>query len=298
MSKKDFPSYLARKLRYQDLCLLLQEDDKIRQLIAKIAQTANAQQQNEDAQRANQADLEKLQAALDNAQKEITDIENQLAQANTLLEQKAKEFDTLTTQHNATKRQLQERQEELETVRTKFKKQLQEKQDELKGAQAQQKEAEEAQIALENKWLPMEGYLKTSQLILEDDALCQLFHLSQSKQDQGRNIILLAALAGQYTNGLESVWKIFQARCKNENRAINDAETNILQQVLAIHNAILSDKNQYELTSPEIGADYDFKQHERIDNEGEQIRAILLPGLRKKGDTKSDNKPLVKTDAI
>lgn len=274
MSKK-VPSYLARKLRYQDLCLLLQDDDKVRQLIAKIAQTANAQQQNEDAQRANQADLEKLQAALDNARKEKTDIADQLAQ---------------------TERQLQERQEELETVRTKFNKQLQEKQDELKEAQAQQKEAEKAQTALENKWLPMKGYLKTSQLILADDALCQLFHLSQ--QDQGRNIILLAALAGQYTNGLESVWKILQARCKNENRAINDAETNILQQVLAIHNAILSDKNQYELTSPEIGDKYDFKQHERIDNEGEQIRAILLPGLHKKGDTKSDNKPLVKTDAI
>lgn len=290
MSKK-VPSYLARKLRYQDLCLLLEDDDKVRQLIAKIAQTANSQQQNENAQRANQAELENLQAALDDAQQQKTDIENQLAQADTLLKQKAKEFDTLTTQHNATKRQLQE---ELAKVHAKFNKQLQEKQDELKEAQAQQKEAEEAQTALENKWLPMKGYLKTSQLILADNELCQLFHLSQ--QDQGRNIILLAALAGQYTNGLESVWKILQARCKNEKRAINDDETTILQQVLAIHNAILSDKNQYELTSPEIGDKYNFKQHEPIDNGGEQIRAILLPGLRKKGDTKSDNKPLVKTD--
>lgn len=280
MSKKDFPSYLTRKLRYQDLCRIMQEDDDIRRIITEIAQTANMQQQDEEAQRANEVELKKIQAALDNARKEKTDIENQLAQADTLLQQKAKQFDTLIKQHSATERQLQERQ------------------DELKKNQKQQKEAEQAKIALENTWLPMEGYLKTSQLILADNALCQHFHLSQSPQDQGRNIILLAALAGQYTNGLESVWKILQARCKNKNRAINDAETTILQQVLAIHNAILSDKNQYELTLPEIGADYDFKQHERIDNEGEQIRAILLPGLHKKGDTKSDNKPLVKTDAI
>lgn len=111
--------------------------------------------------------------------------------------------------------------------------------------------------------------------LLADPDLSRLW-LVQS-ENEGLQLARLLATAGQWERLLE-LWDILAERCKSAARPATAAELQIVEGCLAIHNLIWRDR-QAQCCALEVGAEYDYRQHQRSTPRGEVITAQWLPGL-------------------
>ena len=100
-------------------------------------------------------------------------------------------------------------------------------------------------------------------------------------ESEGQQLTRLLATAAQWERLLE-LWDLLAERCKSQARPANAAELHILDGCLEIHNLIWRDR-QAQLCCVEVGAEYDYRLHQRSTLRGEVIRAQWLPGLANAG---------------
>ena len=100
-------------------------------------------------------------------------------------------------------------------------------------------------------------------------------------ENEGQQLTRLLATAAQWERLLE-LWDLLAERCKSQARPANAAELHILDGCLEIHNLIWRDR-QAQLCCVEVGAEYDYRLHQRSTLRGEVIRAQWLPGLANAG---------------
>lgn len=100
-------------------------------------------------------------------------------------------------------------------------------------------------------------------------------------ESEGQQLTRLLATAAQWERLLE-LWDLMAERCKSQARPASAAELHILDGCLEIHNLIWRDR-QAQLCCVEVGAEYDYRLHQRSTLRGEVIRAQWLPGLANAG---------------
>lgn len=100
-------------------------------------------------------------------------------------------------------------------------------------------------------------------------------------ESEGQPLTRLLATAAQWERLLE-LWDLMAERCKSQARPASAAELHILDGCLEIHNLIWRDR-QAQLCCVEVGAEYDYRLHQRSTLRGEVIRAQWLPGLANAG---------------
>lgn len=100
-------------------------------------------------------------------------------------------------------------------------------------------------------------------------------------ENEGQQLTRLLATAAQWESLLE-LWDLLAERCKSQARPGNAAELRILEGCLAIHNLIWRDR-QAQLCCAEVGAEYDYRLHQRTTLRGDIITAQWLPGLANAG---------------
>ena len=100
-------------------------------------------------------------------------------------------------------------------------------------------------------------------------------------ENEGQQLTRLLATAAQWERLLE-LWDLLAERCKSQARPASAAELHILDGCLEIHNLIWRDR-QAQLCCVEVGAEYDYRLHQRSTLRGEVIRAQWLPGLANAG---------------
>ncbi|RWU24020.1 hypothetical protein DM813_09395 [Pseudomonas alkylphenolica] len=100
-------------------------------------------------------------------------------------------------------------------------------------------------------------------------------------ENEGQQLTRLLATAAQWESLLE-LWDLLAERCKSQARPGNAAELHILEGCLAIHNLIWRDR-QAQLCCAEVGAEYDYRLHQRTTLRGDIITAQWLPGLANAG---------------
>lgn len=100
-------------------------------------------------------------------------------------------------------------------------------------------------------------------------------------ESEGQQLTRLLATAAQWERLLE-LWDLMAERCKSQARPASAAELHILDGCLEIHNLTWRDR-QAQLCCVEVGAEYDYRLHQRSTLRGEVIRAQWLPGLANAG---------------
>tara|TARA_Y100001968_G_scaffold207864_1_gene191005 strand:- start:93 stop:734 length:642 start_codon:yes stop_codon:yes gene_type:complete len=100
-------------------------------------------------------------------------------------------------------------------------------------------------------------------------------------ESEGLQLTRLLATAAQWERLLE-LWDILAARCKAASRPATSAELQILEGGLDIHNLIWRDRRA-QLCFVEVGAEYDYRLHQRSSLRGEVVTAQWLPGLANAG---------------
>lgn len=100
-------------------------------------------------------------------------------------------------------------------------------------------------------------------------------------ENEGQQLTRLLATAAQWERLLE-LWDLLAERCKSQARPANAAELHILEGCIEIHNLIWRDR-QAQLCCVEVGAEYDYRLHQRSTLRGEVITAQWLPGLANAG---------------
>lgn len=100
-------------------------------------------------------------------------------------------------------------------------------------------------------------------------------------ENEGQQLTRLLATAAQWESLLE-LWDLLAERCKAQSRPGTVAELHILEGCLAIHNLIWRDR-QAQLCCAEVGAEYDYRLHQRTTLRGDIITAQWLPGLANAG---------------
>lgn len=127
---------------------------------------------------------------------------------------------------------------------------------------------------------------------LRDKQLVKQFGLAQDTNEAAQLIRLIATMS--QWNSIEELWEIFAQRCKDEKRAANQQEFNILQQSLVLHNLIYQNRAA-KLTSPEIGSKYDYNKQTQGNTKGSTIAVVWLPELQSAGG-EVKRKALVETN--
>lgn len=100
-------------------------------------------------------------------------------------------------------------------------------------------------------------------------------------ETEGQQLARLLATAAQWERLLE-LWDLLAERCKAKERPASVAELAILEGCLNVHNLIWRDRKA-QLCSVEVGAEYDYRVHQRTTLRGEVITAQWLPGLANAG---------------
>lgn len=96
-------------------------------------------------------------------------------------------------------------------------------------------------------------------------------------ENEGLQLARLLATAAQWDRLLD-LWDVLAERCKTASSPASAAELQILDGCLQIHNLIWRDR-QAQLRTAEVGAEYDYRLHNRTTLRGEVIAAQWLPGL-------------------
>lgn len=126
---------------------------------------------------------------------------------------------------------------------------------------------------------PLRGQLNAPLKLLE--TLCADEGLSSywlvEGESEGLQLTRLLATAAQWERLLD-LWDVLAERCKTAHNPASAAELQILGGCLHIHNLIWRDR-QAQLRTVEIGAEYDYRLHNRTTLRGEVIAAHWLPGL-------------------
>lgn len=101
-------------------------------------------------------------------------------------------------------------------------------------------------------------------------------------ENEGQRLTRLLATAAQWERLLE-LWDVLAERCKSEERPATAAELHLLAGGVDVHNLIWRDR-QAQLCHAEIGAQYDYRLHQRTTLRGDVITAQWLPGLVNAGE--------------
>ena len=117
-------------------------------------------------------------------------------------------------------------------------------------------------------------------VFMQDKQLVKQFGLEKDN-DEAMQLIRLIANLSQWNN-IEELWEIFAQRCKNEKRAANESEMDILKQCLKLHNLIYQNRVA-RLMHPEIGSKYDYNKQTQGNTKGSLIAAVWLPELQSAG---------------
>ena len=96
-------------------------------------------------------------------------------------------------------------------------------------------------------------------------------------ENEGLQLTRLLATAAQWERLLD-LWDVLAERCKTASSPASAAELQILDGCLQTHNLIWRDR-QAQLRTVEVGAEYDYRLHNRTTLRGEVIAAQWLPGL-------------------
>lgn len=96
-------------------------------------------------------------------------------------------------------------------------------------------------------------------------------------ENEGLQLMRLLATAAQWERLLD-LWDVLAERCKTASSPASTAELQILDGCLQTHNLIWRDR-QAQLCTVEVGAEYDYRLHNRTTLRGEVIAAQWLPGL-------------------
>lgn len=138
-------------------------------------------------------------------------------------------------------------------------------------------------IAQERPQDPLREQLSVPLVLLKtlcaDEELARVW-LAQG-ENEGQQLTRLLATAAQWERLLE-LWDLLAERCKSQERPAHANELHILEGCLAIHNLIWRDR-QAQLCSAQVGAEYDYRLHQRTTLRGEVITAQWLPGLANAG---------------
>ena len=94
---------------------------------------------------------------------------------------------------------------------------------------------------------------------------------------EGAQLARLIAIVAQWDQVLQ-LWDRLAERCKSEQRAASADEKQILVGSIRVHNLIWQGK-QARLEPAELGAEYDYQNHERGTAKGAKITEQWLPGL-------------------
>lgn len=112
-------------------------------------------------------------------------------------------------------------------------------------------------------------------------------------ENEGQQLTRLLATAAQWERLLE-LWDLLAQRCKAQGRPAGNAELQILQGCLNVHNLIWRDR-QAQLCTVTVGENFDYRLHQRTTLRGERISSQWLPGLANAGGERQ-RLPLVAAD--
>ena len=142
---------------------------------------------------------------------------------------------------------------------------------------------------------PLREQLGVSLMLLETlraDVELQASWLIEG-ENEGQQLTRLLATASQWERLLE-LWEVLAERCKSHARPATEAELQLLKGCLSVHNLIWRDR-QAQLCHAEVGAEYDYRLHQRKSHRGEIITAQWLPGLAN-ADSERQCPPVVATE--
>ena len=116
--------------------------------------------------------------------------------------------------------------------------------------------------------------------------------LLPDSEHEGQQLVRLIARVSQWDTIMD-LWDLLANRCKQDKRAASSIELQILTMAVKVHNLRWLGR-QAKLNHVELGAQFDYRHHQRGTPTGEIIRSQWLPGLTNAGGEIPKN-PLVQT---